>query len=248
IRPQGSHLERFRFVGGFGLPERAVRVWVPKDKPSHHLYVQDGQNLFDPKAMWGGWRLQDAAGHSTLVIGVDNSGQGRFDEYTHTQDRVGGTLVGGKADAYADLLVRTVRGLVETNYGPARKVGVLGSSLGGLAAFHAAQRHPNSFDFVGAMSATFGWGQMAEGVKNPSMIDRFKEQPRLRRPKFYIDSGGAPGGGDNYDVTQQMAGVLADSGYRWNKDLWHWHEPNAPHSEAAWAARVNRPLRLFEAM
>ena len=34
-------------------------------------------------------------------------------------------------------------------------------------------------------------------------------------------------------------------GYEYDKDLFHWHEPGAHHNEAAWAARVSRPLKIF---
>jgi predicted alpha/beta superfamily hydrolase len=248
IRPEGPHLERFRAVGGHGLPPRAIRVWIPAEPPTHHLYMQDGQNLFEPDAMFGGWRMQSTAGPRTLIVGVDNAGLGRFDEYTHTPDRVNGQVVGGRGDDYVDFLVKVVRPRIEATYGAPRKVGVMGSSLGGLVAMHAAARHPNAFDFVGAMSPTLGWGQMGEGMANETMIERYRALPRMRRPKFYLDSGGAPGGGDNHDVTRAMADVLAEGGYRWSRELWHWHEPNAPHREDAWAARVARPLAIFEAL
>ena len=58
-----------------------------------------------------------------------------------------------------------------------------------------------------------------------------------------------PGQGVGLDPAEATMGrVLADAGYRWSKDLWHWHEPDAPHSERAWADRVFRPLSLFEAL
>lgn len=248
IRPQGAHLERFRLMEGCGLPPRTVRVWVPKEPPTHHLYMQDGQNLFEPDAMFGGWRVHESAGPRTLIIGIDNAGLGRFAEYTHTEDKANGEVVGGRADAYADFLQTVVRPHVEQTYGAPRKVGVMGSSLGGLVSMHIAARYPNAFDFVGAMSPTLGWGKRGEGMANETMLDRYGALPRMRRPKFYLDSGGGPGAGDNYDVTRSMADLLAERGYRWSRDLWHWHAPAAPHREDAWAARVFRPLRLFEAL
>lgn len=251
VRPTGPHLERFPLVSGFGLPPRTVRVWVPKEAPTHHLYVQDGQNLFDPRSMFGGWHLDETVSDRTLVVGIDNTGLGRMDEYTHTEDRVDGRTYGGRADDYAKLLLSVVRPHVEKTYGAPRRAGILGSSLGGLAAFAVVSEHPNAFDFAGAMSGTFGWGRMGDGVDNETMGERFQRRSSSggrRRTKLYLDSGGAPGGGDNHDVTRQMANTLASIGYRWDRDLWHWHEPNAGHNEKAWRDRAWRPVRIFESL
>ncbi|RLB62178.1 MAG: hypothetical protein DRI90_09685, partial [Deltaproteobacteria bacterium] len=55
----------------------------------------------------------------------------------------------------------------------------------------------------------------------------------------------APDGSDNYCENKQLEGVLLSNGYVQGVDLWHWVEPGAPHNEAAWAARVWRPLGAF---
>jgi hypothetical protein len=46
----------------------------------------------------------------------------------------------------------------------------------------------------------------------------------------------------------QLRDVLESSGYLFDQDLFHWHEPGATHDEAAWAARVFRPVQIFEAL
>ena len=53
------HLERWP-QAEFGLLEpRDLRVYVPAGLgPWPTVYAHDGQNLFDPSAPWGGWRLQ----------------------------------------------------------------------------------------------------------------------------------------------------------------------------------------------
>ena len=79
----------------------------------------------------------------------------------------------------------------------------------------------------------------------------------------FVDSGGSDGGdgctdpdadglpeddpnqSDNYCTNRQFADALSGAGYTWNTDLYHWHEVDAPHNEAAWAARVDRPLGIF---
>ena len=51
---------------------------------------------------------------------------------------------------------------------------------------------------------------------------------------------------DNYCATRAFADALAAMGYEYQKDLYHWHEPGALHNEAAWAARVDKSLRIFK--
>ncbi len=261
VAPAGPHLERWVDLGAEDIEPRTVRVWVPAGTPTHHLYTHDGQNLFDPDAMWGGWHLNESSGSSTLVIGIDNT-PARMDEYTHVQDRIQGHWVGGLGDAYADFVELTLRPFIEARYGDPERVGVMGSSLGGLISYHQALRYPGAYDFVASLSGTFGWGSIA--AANPTLIELYEGvgcQPSV----FYLDSGGSEGSGcadtdgdgtdddtddagDNYCETRQMADLLAAEGCVWNSDLHHWWESGAAHNEAAWAARVFRPLAIFEAL
>jgi hypothetical protein len=263
VRAGAPHLERFPKVAGASVPARSVRVWVPGSSATHHLYVHDGQNLFDPQGPFGGWHLNDAVGSSTLVVGIDNGGALRIDEYTHVPDVIDGTnSVGGKGDAYADYVLETVRPLVESRHGVPTRAGVLGASLGGLISFHQALKNPDAWQFAGSMSGTFGWGSI--GATNETLIERWQASPKLDTT-LYLDSGGGPGAGcvdsdgdgieddaagsaDNYCETVQLRDVLESSGYLFDQDLFHWHEPGATHDEAAWAARVFRPVQIFEAL
>jgi predicted alpha/beta superfamily hydrolase len=259
LPPSGAHLERFFNVQGQGLAPRTVRVWVPAAAATHVLYVHDGQNLFDPDAMWGGWQLDASAPAGMMLVGIDNTGAARMDEYTHVSDDLG-EVVGGHGDAYADLVNGTVRDLIATHYGEAPVVGVMGSSLGGLIAFHIALRHPGAYDFAASLSGTMGWGSIGDGVHNATMIERYAAAGH-GSTALYLDSGGNgsscadsdgdgihdddPSAADNYCENVQLRDVLLGLGYTSGGDLWYWHEADAAHNEAAWAARVWRPLGLL---
>ncbi|NCG20360.1 MAG: hypothetical protein GWP91_15230 [Rhodobacterales bacterium] len=256
------HLERWPHLSGAGLEARDVRIYVPQgDGPWPVLYMHDGQNLFNPEAMWGGWRLQDTlvTQPSMLVVGVDNT-PARMDEYTHVPDDIGtGEVLGGQGNAYADLLHNTLRPHVEATYPVTDKTGLLGSSLGGLISLHIAQTYPGEYDFVGSMSGTLGWGRFE--LTNDTMADRWlADAPTIA---VYIDSGGDAGANgcedlngdgsfaddpdatDNYCTSQQLAQQLAQQGFAWDETLWHWHEVGAEHNELYWADRVFRPIQLF---
>jgi hypothetical protein len=265
VSPPGeAHLERWPIVDGAGLAPRTVRVWVPAEPPTHVLYVHDGQNLFDPDAIGGGWHLQEAAPPAMLLVGIDNTAD-RMDEYTHVPDDVG-ELVGGRADAYAALLREVVRPRVEARYGEPAIVGTMGSSLGGLVSLYLALHDVGDYAFAASLSGTLGWGSI--GASNETLIERFEAAGHLPIA-IYLDSGGGgvtcadadgdgtddddPGASDNYCETVQMRDVLDDAGWTLpgeggEVDLVHWHEPGAAHDEAAWAARVFRPLEMFAAV
>lgn len=257
-----AHLERFFEVKTDALAARTVRVWLPAVAATSVIYAHDGQNLFDPGAPWGGWHLADDAPAGMMIVGIDNTAA-RMDEYTHVPDEIGGAPTGGQGDAYADLLQTVVRPLVAAHYGEPDKRGLLGSSLGGLVSLHVAQRHPGEFRFAASMSGTLGWGSIGAGVHNETMIDRYAAAAPAGTA-IYLDSGGNgsscadsdgdgvddddPSAADNYCETVQMRDLLQGLGYQFDVDLFHWHEPGAEHDEAAWAARVFRPLSIFDTL
>lgn len=259
VGPKEAHLERIFGVDDGQLSPRDLHVWVPEGEATHVLYAHDGQNLFDPGAFWGGWRLQDSAPPGMLIVGLDNTAD-RMDEYTHVRDRLDGSWYGGQGDAYAALVENTVRPLVREVYGEPAVVGTMGSSLGGLISFHLAYAYPGEYDFLASLSGTLGWGSIE--AQEETMIQRYAAAGH-QTTAIYLDSGGSgdtcadsdgdgthdddPNAADNYCENVQMQGVLEAAGYQYDVDLWHWHEPNAEHNEAEWAARVWRPLEIFAA-
>jgi len=258
VPPTAAHLERFFNVADANTAPRTVRVWVPAGTATHVLYVQDGQNLFNPNAPWGGWQLQVAAPAAMMMVGIDNS-PARTDEYTHVPDDIGSGPVGGQGDAYADFVHVTVRALITAQYGEPPTVGLLGSSLGGLISFHIAARYPGAYDYAASLSGTMGWGSIGAGVTNETLIERYAAAGHGATALF-LDSGGNgtcfdgdadgiedddPTASDNYCENKQLESVLHASGYVAGLDVWHWWEPDALHNEAAWAARVWRPLDHF---
>ncbi len=262
VRASAPHLERWYAYAGFGLGPRDLQVWVPQDGAfTHMLFAHDGQNLFDPAGIGGGWKLQKVVPPEMLIVGIDNTGVARMDEYTHVEDDIGGgELYGGKGDAYADLVEMTIRPRMEAAYGEAAVVGTMGSSLGGLIAFHIGHRFPERYDMVISLSGTMGWGSI--GLQNPTMMELY-EGAGKRPFAVYLDSGGSDGGSpcvdadadgtmdddpdasDNYCENLQMRDLLESLGWAFDVDLWHWWEQGAPHNEVAWAARVDYPLGLF---
>ena len=259
VRSSAAHLQRWYSLTDGALPERDLHVWVPDDGTfTHALYIHDGQNLFDPQASWGGWRLQESVPEGMLLIGIENT-QDRIDEYTHTTDVLHGQTHGGQGAQYAALVEETVRPLMEAAYGTPEVVGVMGSSLGGLISLYIAHRYPGRYDLAASLSGTVGWGSL--GASQPTIIE-LMEAAGHQTAAIYIDSGGSGScidsdedgivddgdDFDNYCVNLQLRDVLAATGYFFDVDLWHWHEKDAPHNEYAWSERVYIPLNVFASL
>ncbi|MSP55581.1 MAG: hypothetical protein EXR69_08265 [Myxococcales bacterium] len=268
LHPVDAHVEHLYSASGAGLAERDLHVWVPAADAAidRVLYAHDGQNLFDPTAMWGGWHLDDAllglgaAGETTLVVGIFNTND-RMEEYTHVEDTLDGDPYGGWGDAYGDFVQEQVRPLVAGSYFPGAAeptiTGLLGSSLGGLISFHIADRYPGEYSFAASMSGTMGWGSIE--LHNQTLIERYAAHGH-QATVLYLDSGGSgdcvdsdgdgindddPRGEDNYCENMQLRDTLVGAGYAFDADLYHWYEPGASHDEQAWAARVAQPLAIF---
>ena len=256
-----KHLERWTGIGDAKMPARTLRVLVPTGTPTHTMYAHDGQNLFGPSP-FGGWRLQDAAGPTTLVVGIDNTSD-RIAEYTPVQDVINSQTLGGKGLDYADYVEKTVRPFIEVHYGKTAHVGVMGSSLGGIISYVIKRRYPASYDFVASLSGTFGWGSIGTGIHNQTEIQAWAALASCPAGTFYLDSGGGPGSGcvdsdgdgiqddtadsaDNYCETVQMRDTLIALGC--GGRLTYVFVSGAQHSEPAWRGRYPAIFQLFEGL
>lgn len=256
---RSAHLEHPRTLRAY-LPAG----FVPRSAAAlgaRVLLLHDGQNLFDPAAPHGGWRVDATLATSfpdVVALAIDNAPD-RMDAYTHVPDRVGGSEVGGRADDYLELVVSEALPFFRARYGlgaEGESLVIAGSSLGGLVSLYAALERPSLAGHVIAMSPTLGWGSIAPGAMD-ALIARWTERGEVG---VYLDSGGGgscadtDGDGvaddgdsqDNYCVTAQLRDHLEGLGYAFGVDLWHWHEPGAPHAESAWAARLPRALESIE--
>jgi len=264
-----GHLERYKgFKSGTLGNRRDIVLYLPpgyeQNGPTRYpvLYMHDGQNLYDPEAVSGGWdvdgHLDDLIGSGAvaplIVVGIDST-EGRIDEYTHVQDRIDSTLYGGDAPRYLDFLVHEVKPFVDARYRsrPGREdTGLFGSSLGGVASIWGALVRGDTFSRVGGMSTTAGWGSIA--LHNETIIEIAARVPKFDG-RLYIDSGGGvsgscydsdgdgiwddnPSAEDNYCENFQLSDVLRNVGYTEGTDFLYVHDAGAQHNEAAWSARL----------
>src|SRR5229473_1551864 len=110
--------------------QRDLTIYLPPGYGEHEdvrypvLYMQDGQNLFEPeRAFIPGqhWRLAEAADEKIrhravrpmIIVGIDNT-PSRIDEYTPTHDAV--RHGGGKADDYGRMLIEELKPVIDAGY------------------------------------------------------------------------------------------------------------------------------------
>ncbi len=206
------------------------------------IYMQDGQNLFDPSTSFAGeWGVDTALakaprkGRRAIIVGIPNAGIERIREYSpFVDDRNGG----GLGDAYLDWIEQAVKPMVDARYrtvaGP-EGTGIAGSSLGGLISLYAFFRAPARYGFVGALSPAL-W--FADGE-----IFRFVEPAPYVRGRIYLDVGTREGEGTLANA-RAMRDLLVAKGYRRGKDLMWVEDQGGMHNEAAWGRRL-RPALPF---
>ena len=209
------------------------------------LYLQDGQNLFDPATAFGGqaWYADNAADdliargsvEPLIIVGVYNTGVRRVAEYTPT--RSARTRKGGKADRYAEMLAREIKPFIDHEYRTrkgAPDTGVGGSSLGALASLVAGLKYPRVFGKIAIMSPSVWW----DGRAIVRMVESYRSRERAR---VWLDVGTEEG--DNPHQIVEDARLLRDTfiAKGWT-DLRYSEIQGAGHNEAAWGARLGDVL------
>ena len=229
--------------------ERTIYVYTPPDYDEGDarypvLYLQDGQNLFDPaKAAFGvEWKAGETADalleqgkiEPVIIVGISNTPQ-RAEEYTPP-----GMGVPGRADEYVEFMTDELKPFIDENYRtradePA-DTGIGGSSLGGLVSLYACMERPDVFGKCAALSPAVWW-------PGEAFATAFEEAlPGMPATNFRVVVG------MDEDPARRML-----TGARWIRGAlkraahprWRYRElANARHNEAAWSRQL--PLVLAE--
>lgn len=245
------------FGSGKSVAPRRVSVYLPPDyqrdaqKRFPVLYLQDGQNLFDPQTSFAGtaWGVDKTAQQlilqkkipPLLIVGIDNTGEQRLDEYTPTPTRGRG----GKAEAYGKMLIEELKPFIDQHYRtlPAREfTGLGGSSLGGLVSLHLGLQRHDVFSRLAVISPSLWWG-------NGSILREVEALPQRLPLRIWLDIGGREG--HPYKAqTRRLQDLLLQKGWQKHRqarcaDLRYWEAPHARHDEASWGARFDKALRFL---
>ena len=229
----------------FYLPQlnRNRRIWLYlppdyDDQTAKHypvIYMHDGQNLFDAATSFSGeWQVDEtlndlhASGdYGAIVVGIDNGGGHRIDEYSPwTNPQYGG----GEGAAYIDFIVETLKPHIDQNYRtrPEREfTAIAGSSMGGLISQYAVMAHPETFGKAGILSPSFWFS--GEVYVQASQVD-YTQPVRL----YYLASQNEDGGSVVADIVA-MGNQLGAGGYTEGTDYTVVATDYGAHSEWYWA-------------
>lgn len=237
----------FKQLAFDGILPRDVIVWLPpdyyKNTARHYpvLYMQDGQNIFDPATSSFGvdWQIDETADSlirnniiaPLIIVGIYN-----------TADRNLDYSPGKKENAYMKFLVDKVKPLIDKNFRtkPGRKyTAVGGSSMGGLISFILVWQYNSVFSKAICMSPALKIDQF-------DYVKKIKSDKSERKNIYiYIDNGGVGLEERLQPGITDMLDVLINKGFEYNKNLFWVKDSLAQHNEAAWAKRMAFPLKLF---
>jgi predicted alpha/beta superfamily hydrolase len=213
------------------------------------LYMQDGQNLFDPSLSFirgQDWRLDETAQwlietgviEPLIIVGVDHAGVGRAREFAPTRDPRRGE--GGGADQYGAMLVSELKPWIDARYRTrvdAASTGIGGSSMGGLVSLHLALTRHEVFGRAAIMSPSLWWDRR-------QAIARARALERKLAVRIWLDAGTDEGYSTLQNV-RMLKNLLIRRGWRTGEDLRYLEVRGGRHSEHDWSARAGEMLKYL---
>jgi enterochelin esterase-like enzyme len=237
---------------------RLLRVWLPPDYDGWGatrypvLYLNDGQNLFDPATAFAGvhWQVGETATRliaeqkipPLIIVGIDNT-KNRAREYIpyRSQDP---RVFFAKGKYYPDFLRHEVMPLIEDRYSVlkgAENTGLGGASLGGLITLYTQVAAPGVFGRLLIESPSLY-------VANRKILD---DSRRVHSwdARIYLGTGTREVGDPEKDAkivadVRDLEATLRDAGMS-QEQLKVRVAEGASHSEGAWAERFPEALEFL---
>ena len=238
------------------LPDkRDIIVYVPPDYDSEAgrtypvLYLNDGQNLFDPRTSFipgRTWEVREHADAAILaaevepliIVGIYNT-PARLTEYTHERD---GKIGGGKAAQYGLTLTQEILPFIAERYRvrtDRSSTGLGGSSLGGLVTLYLGLRHALIFGKLAVLSPSVWWNHKSilgyVNERSPEIWDR---------PRVWLDVGDKEGK-RTVDDAEALNRRLKANHWAPGETLHFEKVHGGTHDEGSWAKRVRAMLKFL---
>lgn len=242
------------FASAYLPDKRDIIVYVPPGYDRHPdrtypvLYLQDGQNLFDPRTSFipgQTWEVREHADAAIrageveplIIVGIYNT-EHRMAEYTHERNWQHG---GGEAAQYGLTLTREILPFIASQYRVRTdrdSTGLGGSSLGGLVSLYLGLRYATWFGKLALLSPSVWWNHRSIlGYLNERAPDIWD------RPRLWLDVGDKEGRRTVQDI-EALNRRLKANHWRPGETLHFEKAPGGTHDEASWARRV-RPMLKF---
>ena len=240
---------------------RFLRVWLPPgyDAPTNSakrypiLYLNDGQNLFEPSTSFTGveWQVDETAERliregqipPMIIVGIDNSQKDRFREYMPHRS-LSPMMLRVQGHRYPNFLLKEVMPFIARNYrvavGP-DNTGLGGSSLGALISLYTAAVHPGWFGRLLLESPSL-WASNRQMTKDSRSIRQWPE-------RIFLATGTQEAGREDRDRSvvddvRELAGIFQRAGLD-DRRLHLTIDDGATHHESAWARRFPEALTFL---
>lgn len=231
-----------------GVNDISHKIWVylpPNYQESKKkypvIYMHDGQNLFDDKTSYiGEWkvdetlnRLYHKTGKGFIVVGIENGGKERVNEYTPWPHEKYG---GGKGKEYIHFIVNELKPYIDANYRTKSKqkhTGLIGSSLGGLISYYGGLTYPDVFGNIGALSTSFWFSD--------KVYELTKKKGNRKNLRLYLLAGGKEGGSMVPDMYKAKK-MLLESGFN-PENITSKEKKEAKHNEAFWSSEFETVVK-----
>lgn len=225
--------------------ERDIIIWFPPSYNSSFkkypvLYMNDGQNLFDPFTSFAGydWKVDEVATkliqenliEEIIVVGVSNT-KDRLEEYN---------LFSEKGKKYSNFLIKELKPFIDEKYRTktsASDTAIMGSSLGGLISFQMLWYYSKIFGKAACLSNSFWYD-------NRKIFSNIHNSFSLTiKNKLYIDCGSNEIElvGDYRKMVKLLNEINIEQKFNFNYYL----DKTGHHSEIDWAKRLHIPLQFL---
>lgn len=217
--------------------ERTIRIYLPPNyeqttKSYPVIYMHDGQNLFaDSTSFVGEWHVDETLDSlyqtdelEVIVVGIDNGGQHRIDEYTAwTHEKYGG----GQGAEYADFVVKELKPMIDSTYRTkVNEAAVIGSSLGGLISHYMIFKYPDVFTKAGIFSPSYWFSDEVKGF-----TEQRKLTPQHRVYNLMGDKEGA-------EALEAFSDISANIGINSHAQLKIVSVKDGEHNEQLWSEQL----------
>jgi predicted alpha/beta superfamily hydrolase len=239
---------------------RRLTVWMPprvrtrRAGPYPVLYLNDGQNLFDPARAFAGntWHVADTVTRLVrarripplMIVGIDHGGVRRNREYLPVEDARNPTAQNPLGREYTEFVTREVMPFIARHYPVARgasNTGFGGSSYGAIAALSTVMTRPGIFGklLIESPSLYVG-GEYLLG----KAVDVTRWPARIYLGVGTNETRSAERNQETVDNVLKLGSILraARLGPRRLRTV---VEEGATHSEGAWAGRLPQALEFL---
>jgi predicted alpha/beta superfamily hydrolase len=237
---------------------RRLTIWMPERRPSSArlpvLYLNDGQNLFDPARAFAGatWRVAESAAWlleqgripPLVIVGIDHGEIRRAREYLPVEDERNPFARDPLAREYAAFVTTELMPFITRELPVAKGPSMTafgGSSYGAVAALFTAMRHQGMFGrlLLESPSLYVGHGLL---LRQARQVERWPQ-------RVYLGVGTAETSRHDWnhetaENVRRLGAILRGAGLG-QRRLRLTIEEGATHSEGAWAGRFAHALEFL---